>query len=235
MPMAGRGARFANEGYQTPKPLIEVNGKPMFTWALKSLKKVDYRLLIIIALDEHEKEYHLSKLINTNCDKRTVLLTIPKVTDGQLCTVLTAKEMINTEEDILIMASDSYIVSNIGTHINNLSSECKGLISVINLPGDKYSFAKVDESGKVIKVAEKLRISNHASTGMYYFKSGKEFVEIGEGMIANKELTKGEYYVIPVYQKMIENGKTIEISEANEMWDLGTPEAKSFFEENFLP
>ena len=35
MPMAGEGSRFAKAGWTTPKPLIEVNGQPLFKHSIK--------------------------------------------------------------------------------------------------------------------------------------------------------------------------------------------------------
>ena len=110
-----------------------------------------------------------------------------------------------------------------------------GLISVANLPGEQWSFAKTNGRGEVEEVTEKVRISDHASTGQYYFRRGKDLVKFGLEMIEKKEKTRGEYYVIPVYRKMIEAGLTIGISEAKEMWDLGTPDAKLFFEKHYKP
>ena len=52
-------------------------------------------------------------------------------------------------------------------------------------------------------------------------------------LIENKETTKGEYYIMPLYAKYIAEGKKLTISEADEMWDMGTPEAKQAFE-NYL-
>jgi len=37
IPLAGRGSRFAKEGYEDPKPLIDVSGKPMIIQAAASL------------------------------------------------------------------------------------------------------------------------------------------------------------------------------------------------------
>jgi len=78
-------------------------------------------------------------------------------------------------------------------------------------------------------VAEKVRISDHASTGLYYFSSGREFVQVAEKMIANQEKTRGEYYVIPVYQKYVQQDWRVDISVANEVWDMGTPESLESF------
>ena len=64
IPMAGRGSRYANVGYQTPKPLIEVNGKPMLYHAFQSVKNVPYRKVVFIALREHEEQYGVRKMID---------------------------------------------------------------------------------------------------------------------------------------------------------------------------
>ena len=70
------------------------------------------------------------------------------------------------------------------------------------------------------------------SSGIYYFKEAKKFEQLAEELITNKETTKGEYYIMPVYNKMIELGATIKLSHAKAMWDMGTPEAKLKFEQH---
>jgi UDP-N-acetylglucosamine diphosphorylase / glucose-1-phosphate thymidylyltransferase / UDP-N-acetylgalactosamine diphosphorylase / glucosamine-1-phosphate N-acetyltransferase / galactosamine-1-phosphate N-acetyltransferase len=84
--------------------------------------------------------------------------------------------------------------------------------------------------GRVLEVAEKVRISDHASTGLYYFASGRELLTVADEMIAKQEMTNGEYYVIPVYQKYIQRGWRVQIAIASEMHDMGTPEALAAFE-----
>ena len=233
VPMAGKGSRYSEKGYNMPKPLIKVAGKPMFLWALKSLEDIEYEKLIFIALKQHEQQYQISKSLNKYVEKSFELVLIDEVTEGQLCTVLKAKEFFKMDDDLLIIASDSFIKSKIGNDIVNKDPYTKGIISVINLPGDKWSFAKVDKEGNVTEVAEKCRISDHASTGLYYFSNPGDFLSASDRIIQYKEKTKGEYYVIPVYQKLIEKKEKIKISIASEMWDMGTPEAKEIFE-NYL-
>src|SRR2546423_530303 len=106
-------------------------------------------------------------------------------------------------------------------------SDCAGLISVAALPGNQWSFAQTDEKGNVIQVAEKERISDFASTGLYYFSNGRVFVERAEEVISRDERTKNEFYVIPLYQKYIDRGEAIGISLAKQMFDMGNPEALS--------
>ncbi len=233
VPMAGRGSRFANNGYTTPKPFIEVLGQPMFIRALKSIEQVQYSKIVFVALKEHDEEYKLHLTLKQNNMERAEVVCIDEVTEGQLCTVLAARKYFENGEDLLIMASDSYIASGIQADISNKSSDCKGIISVINLPGEQWSFAKTNELGDVTEVAEKVRISDHASTGIYYFADGKEFCATADAIIAGNERTRGEFYVIPVYQKMIDRGEKVTLSHAQEMWDMGTPDAKEKFE-NYL-
>jgi len=227
--MAGRGSRFNGSGYNVPKPLIPVEGKPMFVWAMQSIEGIECSELIVIALREHEENYKLTKLIADYAPAQTRLVLIDEVTEGQLCTVLAARDFINTDEDILIISSDTIVVSDIGREISNKKDGCKGIISVADMPGDRWSFARLNQEGFVDLVAEKERISDHASTGIYYFSSGREFVAMADEIINNKEKTKGEYYIIPLYQKMINSGYKVMISEASEMWDLGTPESLNTF------
>lgn len=226
--MAGRGSRYANVGYTMPKPLIEVNGKPMLYHAFESVKDVPYIRVIFIALKEHEETYGVSDLIKEQIVTDFELLLLDDVTEGQLCTVLTASHFFEPNQSILIAASDSYIESKIAEEVKNTIAD--GLISVINLPGEQWSFAKTDGLGKVIEVAEKKRISDYASTGIYYFKDAKCFEQHAQQLIKQKETTKGEYYIMPIYNKLISEGAQIELSHAKAMWDMGTPEAKHKFE-----
>lgn len=229
VPMAGRGSRFANSSFSRPKPLIDVLGKPMFTWAIESLDGMDYSEIIFIALKEHESQFGLSELMNKYVKVPFQLVLIDEVTEGQLCTVLAAKSIINADESVLVIASDTLIEGNLLADLTSETDEVDGIISVLDLPGEQWSFAKVDEDGRVIEVAEKKRISDCASTGMYYFKSGVKLVEEAERLISNNERTRGEFYIMPLFQKLIDSGLNIRISKAGNMWDMGTPEALAQF------
>ena len=128
-----------------------------------------------------------------------------------------------------ISPTDTYVTSNLKHSIENRDSNCAGIISVINKEGNQWSFAKIDRFNKVTDVAEKQRISSLASTGIYYFSNGYQFVKEAERIITLDEKTQGEFYVIPIYQKLINKGYIINIDKAKEMWDLGTPESISVF------
>ncbi|MBN1894315.1 glycosyltransferase family 2 protein [bacterium] len=230
VPMAGGGTRFSTRGVSIPKPLIPVAGRPMIDWALQSLKDIAYSQIIFVALREHEKKYGVNDVLQEIIGGPFQLILLDGVTEGQLCTVLSARQYLDTDEDVLIASSDTYIQSCLHRDISQRAPGCRGLISVADMPGDRWSFARTDEDGWVLEVAEKKRISNHASTGLYYFSNGHEMITTADEMIQNQEKTRGEYYVIPVYQKFIRKGWRVRISTADEMWDMGTPEALDHFQ-----
>ena len=228
VPLAGRGVRM-NE-YTLPKPLVTVAGRPMIAWALDSLKDIPRRQLVFVTLAEHERDFGIAKQLRELGGPDAAIVLLPGVTAGQLCTVLEARQFFRDEEDLLIASADTMVVSDLGRTIAARRPDCRGIISVANLPGERWSFARTDATGQVVEVAEKVRISDHASTGLYYFARTADFLETADEMISRQEKTRGEYYVIPVYQKYIERGWRVDIDRARQMWDLGTPEAKAAFE-----
>jgi dTDP-glucose pyrophosphorylase len=230
VPIAGRGSRFSTQGIIIPKPLIQIAGQPMIAWGLKSIENLDISNLIFVALREHELQFGVSKVLVNLTHGLAKIILLDDVTEGQVCTVLAARSMIDDEQDLLIISPDTYVVSNIEQDIRNKPQDCAGIISVADLPGNRWSFAEVDKNGRVVEVAEKSRISNHAGTGLYYFSKGRQFVEFADQMIKNQEKTRGEYYVMPLYQKFIGAGCQIILSEATQVWDMGNPQALREFE-----
>jgi dTDP-glucose pyrophosphorylase len=234
IPLAGRGSRFAERGIQTPKPLISVAGRPMVGWALESLAGIAYRKIYFIALAEHEREYGIVETLRGVAGPEAEVLLLDDVTEGQLCTVLAARDALDEDEGVLVASADTLVVSEFGRDISDRAVDCRGIISVADMPGDRWSFARTDSrTGRVVEVAEKVRISDHASTGMYYFASGRELVSTAEDLIRAQEKTRGEYYVIPVYQRYVRRGWPVDISIASEFWDMGTPEGLKIFENRF--
>lgn len=231
VPMAGRGSRFADRGVDTPKPLIEVRGRPMVAWALDGLRDVldVASRVVFVALRDHDERFGLRALLPSVTGRPTDVVLLDGVTEGQLCTVLAAAPLLEPAEDVLVASCDTYVAPGIGRDIAARRADCHGIISVVRAEGDRWSFARTDETGRVVQVAEKQRISDLASTGLYYFGRADELIETGNDMIARQEKTRGEYYVIPVYDKYIARGWRVDVSEAAEMHDMGTPDALRAF------
>jgi dTDP-glucose pyrophosphorylase len=204
----------------------------MFLWALASVDNITSVHVVFVALREHDEAFGLRSLLKEHVHRDYELVLLDRVTGGQLCTVLAARGSFSDHDELLIVSSDTYVVSNVNEDIVGRSAACRGMISTFDLPGDRWSFARTDERGRVVEVAEKVRISTQASTGMYYFTDSQEFFEVADEIIRNQEKTRGEYYVMPVYGKYIERGWLVTVCRAREMWDMGTPAAKVLFEQH---
>ena len=166
-------------------------------------------------------------------------MRLEEVTEGQACTVLTARRWIDSDEPLLIYNADTFCRTTLAKRLaadgtgQTSGPEVDGVLGVFHAPGDKWSFARADSSGKVIETAEKSRISDWASTGLYYFRRGRDFVAHADAMIGAGERVNGEFYVAPVYNRMIAAGAQIYIDPAEEVWGLGTPEDLRHFHEHF--
>jgi hypothetical protein len=97
----------------------------------------------------------------------------------------------------------------------------------------KWSFAKVDNNNLVTEVAEKNPISDNATVGFYYWKNGKDFVKYAESMIEKNVRVNNEFYVCPVFNEAIKDGKKIKNYNIDRMWGIGTPEDLDIFLNNY--
>ena len=99
----------------------------------------------------------------------------------------------------------------------------------------KWSFARLGEDGFVEEVAEKNPISNIATVGFYYWKHGSDFVKYAEQMVERDIRVNNEFYVCPVYNQAIEDGKKIRTFDVSGMWGLGTPQDLQYYLDNYKP
>jgi dTDP-glucose pyrophosphorylase len=113
-----------------------------------------------------------------------------------------------------------------------MADEIDGGILSFTSTHPKWSFAKLDEDGYVSEVAEKKPISNIATVGIYYWSKGSDYVRYGEQMIEKNIRINNEFYVCPIYNEAIDDGKKIKTFQIKKMWGLGTPEDLNNFLEN---
>jgi HAD superfamily hydrolase (TIGR01509 family) len=230
IPMAGAGSRFAQAGYTFPKPLIEVRGKPMIQVVVENLNiEANY---IYIVQKEHYEKYNLNyllSLITPGCK----IVQVDGLTEGAACTTLLAKEFIDNDAPLVMANSDQFVEWN--------SNECMYAFNADSIDGGiltfkathpKWSYAKLDEHGFVSEVAEKKPISDNATVGIYYWKKGSDYVKYAEQMISKNIRTNNEFYVCPVFNEAIGDGKKIRVKQIEKMWGIGTPEDLNYFLEN---
>ena len=230
IPMAGAGSRFAAAGYTFPKPLIEVNGKPMIQVVTENLNVEAH--FIYIVQREHYDKYNLKQLLNLispGCD----IVQVESLTEGAACTTLLAKELINNDEPLLMANSDQFVEWNSNECLYAFTADgVDGGIVTFRATHPKWSFAKLGDDGFVTEVAEKNPISDIATVGIYYWKKGSDYVKYAEQMIEKNIRTNGEFYVCPVFNEAIGDGKKIRVKDIPKMWGIGTPEDLNYFLEH---
>ena len=102
--------------------------------------------------------------------------------------------------------------------------------SLSPIPCDtKWSYAKLDANGMVECVKEKEVISDLATTGVYYWSRAGDFIKYADEMIAANERVNGEFYVCPVYNWAIKDGKSVKVVKCKKMWGLCVPEDLEIF------
>ena len=222
--MAGEGSRFAKEGYTFPKPLIDVGGKPMIQKVVENLD-FDCEYIFLVRKEHVEKYEGLFGTLNQITNERMRVVLVDELTEGAACTALLAKEFINNDEDLLIANSDQYIEYELENFkaLRDLTS-VDAIVYTFNAVHPKWSFVKTNSRGFVVEVAEKKPISNIATCGIYWYRKGSDFVKYAEQMIDLDIRVNNEFYIAPVYNELINDGKTLIPFYVHKMHGLGTPE-----------
>ena len=222
IPMAGAGSRFQDAGYTFPKPLIEVNGKPMIQLVVENLN-IDARHIFVVQKSHYEKYnlHYLLNLISPDCE----VVLVDGVTEGAACTTLLAQEFIDNDEPLLMANSDQYLEWDSNEFMYSMvADEIDAGILTFKATHPKWSFAKLDEKGFVNEVAEKKPISDIATCGIYYWKKGSDYVKYAKQMIDNDVRVNNEFYVCPVFNEAITDDLKIRTFNISKMWGIGTPE-----------
>lgn len=227
IPMAGAGSRFEKAGYTFPKPLIDVEGKPMIQAVVDNLN-IEAQHVFIVQKSHYEK-YNLQQTLNQispNCE----IVQVDGVTEGAACTTLLAKQYIDNDEPLVIANSDQYVEWDSNEFMYSMVADSvDGGILSFKSTHPKWSYAKLGDDGFVCEVAEKKPISDIATVGIYFWKKGNDYVKYAEDMIEKSIRVNNEFYVCPVFNQAIEDNKKVKIFNVEKMWGIGTPEDLQIF------
>ena len=229
VPMAGAGSRFVNAGYTDPKPLIPVLGVPMIQLVIDNLRPRTEHRFIFICQKPHLDSFGLEPKLKAWAGPNTLVTTVPGVTEGAACTVLTVKDYIDNDSQLMIANCDQYVDIDINDYLADIERrDLDGLIMTLASTDPKWSYAAINEASNVTQVVEKKVISPHATVGIYNYRRGSDFVAAATTMISQNLRVNGEFYVAPAYDMMIQAGKKIGIygigAENDGMYGIGTPQ-----------
>lgn len=223
--MAGAGSRFVEAGYQTPKFLLKVDEQPMIQKVVWGLD-VGARYIYVVQ-KEHSEKYNLKELLPTLTPPlEVVVIEVDGPTEGAAASVLLAKEYIDNDDLLVICDSDGIVewVANDFLKEVGEGRHLDGAIATFSGDGDRWSYVELNKSNLISKVAEKEQIGDKACAGVYYWRLGSAFVKYAEKMIKEDKRVNGEFYVAPVYNEAIKDGKSIGTYDVNSYISLGTPE-----------
>ncbi len=227
MPLAGEGTSFSKAGYTFPKPLIDINGKPMVQAVAENIRPTHPSRFIFICKREHYDTYSLHEVFSNASKKNFETIKLVAPTKGAACAVLSAIDFINNDDELMIANADQLIDVPVDDFIEFArNSQADGVIMTFESSHPRWSFVRTNTNGQVIEVAEKKAISNQATVGIYYFREGRQFVNYSLSMIQKNITVNDQFYVCPVYNEMILDDKIIQtwhISRQS-MHGLGTPE-----------
>jgi dTDP-glucose pyrophosphorylase len=180
----------------------------------------------------HYEKYNLQSVL-TILKPGCKIVQVDGLTEGAACTTLLAKELIDNDEPLVMANSDQFVEWDSNNVMYSFTADgIDGGILTFKATHPKWSYAKLDENGFVSQVAEKNPISDNATVGVYYWKKGSDYVKYAEQMIEKNIRTNNEFYVCPVFNEAIADGKKIRVKEISKMWGIGTPEDLNYFLEN---
>jgi len=230
--MAGRGSRFYGAGYKVPKYEIMAHERSLFEWSMLSLKNFltpDSRG-IFVCLEENKSDFvlHQTKALGLT---DVHIIEVKELTDGQATSAYLSRELWNPEWPLLIYNIDTYVKPH-ALKPGDIRPGSDGWVPCFQVPGEHWSFVKLSDDGWAIDLAEKQRISDYASIGLYWFSRAGRYVELYDRFFsAPKNLVRGEKYIAPLYRQLLAEGGKVSVSDLNlsDVHVLGTPAELDWF------
>lgn len=227
IPMAGEGKRFVDKGITTPKPLIEISGKPFISFVLDSInfENANYHFLI---RKNHYDDYDFDSIFKEKKIKYDIT-TVDKTTEGAVSTTLLCRDKIDSKNPLIVKDCDQILNWN----ISNFSSFVKrkrpdGVIVTLPTINPGFSFVKLDDDqSTVLETKEKQVISSFGNTGLYYFSKTEDYYKYSDIMIKKNIRVKNEFYVSQVFNEYILDLKKILHYPIPEIFSINTPEELS--------
>ncbi|MBM4318087.1 MAG: hypothetical protein FJ116_11500 [Deltaproteobacteria bacterium] len=239
IPMSGQGNRYREAGYTQPKPLIPVNGVPMISRLLENFPE-SWKTVFVMA--ENHRNTELPAVLSKERPQAKQIF-IEKHTQGPSFAALKGLEVLDPDAPVLLSYCDYAMVWDSARFARFVEeSQCEAC--VISYRGYhahyrsslQYAYSRL-EGERVVEVKEKgsftsNRENEFASSGGYYFKSGKLLKEAIEFQIAQNLQLNGEFYSSLTVEALLrKNPKShVRVFEIPGFFQWGTPEDLQIFE-----
>ena len=233
IPMSGYGERFRRVGYKIPKSLILVEGIPIINHVINMFSEDDEFIFICNVEDLNNVDYNMREILS-KCSKNSTIISIEPHKLGPVHAVLQARELINNDPFIVNYCDFTCYWDWKEFKKFVINTGCKGAIPAYkgfhphSLGKTNYAYIKnnnlIVEDIQEKKPFTKNKMQEFASSGTYYFSSGKEMIKAFEFIIKNNFQVNGEYYVSLAYKYFIENQMNVLVYPIQHFMQWGTPE-----------
>lgn len=225
--MAGRGSRFYDAGYTVPKYEIMAHGRSLFDWSMLSLQRFlaqPARVIFVCLAENRSGDYVRAR--SAALGLRDVhVVELDAVTDGQATSAWLSRGLWDPDAPLLLYNIDTYVEPR-ALSPDDIRPGSDGWVPCFTVPGDHWSFVRVGADGWATDLAEKQRISDHASIGLYWFARAAAYADAYERFFADPaNLVRGERYVAPLYRQLLRDGGRVSIADLDpaSVHVLGTP------------
>lgn len=230
VPLAGRGSRFSSCGYNIPKPLIDINGKPMIVRMIETLG-LDGKYVFVVRTDAHSEAL---KQVIIEVLPSAKIVEIDFFTEGPASSAYLAKDHVSPDEELVIANCDQLMSWDSEMFLLN-ARQYDGAVVTYFSETTKNSYASVNRFGLVKLIKEKEVISNISLNGVHYWSKAHLFFDsVVEMVDAQARAPNGEFYVGPSYNFLITKGYRIGIYHIPNEYHhpVGVPEDLVRFVEN---
>ncbi len=236
IPMAGPDERFKQYGFPFPKPVVEIDGRPLIEHAFDCLRMTPKPDFTFVIRKEDDQRFHLSDVLRL-LDPDCAIITADGETAGAACTTMLAVEQIDNDEELVITNGDQILNFDLDRVLTDFRD--RGLDAgtvVFDSVHPRWSFVKTDANGQVIEAAEKRPISRNATAGIYYFRKGSDFIAAAKAMIHKGASVNGGFFVCPAFNELILRQKKIGTYQIDrdDYVSLATPQAVEEYEQVLL-
>ncbi|HEU4643462.1 MAG TPA: sugar phosphate nucleotidyltransferase [Gemmatimonadaceae bacterium] len=215
IPLAGKGTRLRPHTHITPKPMLEVAGKPVMAYIMDDLVRlggVDQVIYITGHLKERVEEW-----VRSHYDFPSVFVE-QAVQNGTASAVELARPWV--DEPVLIIFVDTIFDADLSI-IN--TTDADGIIWVKEVEDyQRFGVVVTDDQGFMTKIVEKpsTPISKRANIGLYYIRNWQLLYE-GIDHVMRQPPNKGEYYLTDAFQYMIDKGAKLKVVDVQGWYDAG--------------
>lgn len=219
IPMMGKGNRFAQAGYHSPKPLIYFNGEPLIQHVIKRIPRTECKILLVVS--DSLVAAGLVSLLTYLKDSRITVLTLHEDTEGAAHTALLASGHINPSEPVCVIDCDVFPPTEL------LASADKDLNMVFyhldEMRTGLFSYISTGEVELVTAVVEKEPISDKACSGIYWFRTGETLAKYAKLVYERGVKTKGEFYMSQVVNELAQKEPVYAV-KISDYQCVGTPQ-----------